>query len=271
MRTIYGLLFAMVAVLPLSISSGVPQDQDVFTDFEGITSTDFTIGTAPEDAHFTGGSSAFLGILELYHSGSFGWMVDPGQTGLIEFQTNAIEVEFYARTRSLATQPSVLTAFNDAGSPIDNAVLNAVDGWQLIKFTGSIDHITYQNQDLTQMNAIDDFGYTVPGLPGDFDTDSDVDGVDFGLWQTGYPTASGAVLGDGDADGDGDVDGVDFGIWQVNYPTNVGAATVTTIPEPATLTLLLVGSFLVGRRRRSEKNCPSCCSNKYTNKSREGG
>ena len=249
MKTICGVLFAMVAVLPLSISSGVPQDQDVFTDFEGITSTDFTIGTAPEDAHFTGGLSAFLGILELYHSGSFGWMVDPGQTGLIEFQTNAIEVEFYARTRSLATQPSVLTAFNDAGSPIDNAVLNAVDGWQLIKFTGSIDHITYQNQDLSHMNTIDDFGYTVPELPGDFDADSDVDGVDFGLWQTGYPTASGATLGDGDADGDGDVDGVDFGLWQANYPTNMGSAAA--VPEPATICLLaLAATVLLAKRRR---------------------
>ncbi len=86
------------------------------------------------------------------------------------------------------------------------------------------------------------------GIPGDFDADNDVDGVDFGLWQTGYPTASGASLINGDADGDGDVDGVDFGIWQENYPTNLGGAA---IPEPATICLLaLAGTVLLARRRR---------------------
>lgn len=58
-------------------------------------------------------------------------------------------------------------------------------------------------------------------LRADFDSDGDVDGSDFALWQAGYSTPSGASLADGDADGDGDVDGVDFGIWQVNYPSNM--------------------------------------------------
>ncbi len=85
-------------------------------------------------------------------------------------------------------------------------------------------------------------------LPGDFDGDGDVDGVDFSHWQTGYPTASGASLADGDADGDGDVDGADFGLWQENYPTNLGGTTM--IPEPATLGLLLMGGLALLKRRK---------------------
>lgn len=54
---------------------------------------------------------------------------------------------------------------------------------------------------------------------GDLDGDQDVDGADFVIWQTHYPTASGASVSTGDADGDGDVDGADFVIWQVNFPT----------------------------------------------------
>ena len=82
-------------------------------------------------------------------------------------------------------------------------------------------------------------------IPGDFDGDADVDGVDFGIWQANYPTASGATLATGDADYDGDVDGVDFGIWQANYPTNSAAATMTTIPEPDTLSLLVLGGLIL--------------------------
>ena len=95
-------------------------------------------------------------------------------------------------------------------------------------------------------------GYLIPGatLAGDFDDDGDVDGTDFGLWQSGYPTASGATLGDGDADGDGDVDGTDFGLWQANYPTNLGGSAA--IPEPATLFVMLApGLVILLRNRRS--------------------
>jgi hypothetical protein len=84
-------------------------------------------------------------------------------------------------------------------------------------------------------------------IPGDFDLDGDVDGVDFYHWQMGYPTASGSDLDHGDADGDGDTDGIDFGIWQANYPTTLGSAA---IPEPATLGLLLGGLTLLCRRRK---------------------
>ena len=87
-------------------------------------------------------------------------------------------------------------------------------------------------------------------IPGDFDGDNDVDGVDFWHWQAGYPTASGASLGNGDADGDGDVDGADFGIWQANYSPNFGGAVITGVPEPATLGLVLLGGLILLRRRR---------------------
>ena len=89
-------------------------------------------------------------------------------------------------------------------------------------------------------------------IPGDFDGDGDVDGVDFGIWQASYPMASGATLGTGDADGDGDVDGVDFGICQAAYPRAASAPVAggATVPEPATLGLLLAGGFLLLRTKR---------------------
>ena len=88
-------------------------------------------------------------------------------------------------------------------------------------------------------------------LPGDFNLDDNVDGVDFAYWQIGYPTASGALLSDGDADGDGDVDGVDFGLWQENYPTNLGGSPA--IPEPATLFVMLAAGLAVLLRSRRSR------------------
>ena len=57
-------------------------------------------------------------------------------------------------------------------------------------------------------------------FPGDADYDGDVDGIDYGFWQTNYPTYSGATLAEGDFDNDGDVDIDDYGIWLANYPSN---------------------------------------------------
>lgn len=125
---------------------------------------------------------------------------------------------------------------------IDKSIDDAGDGL-FIDWLGFI-HPEYLSDSPFVQWYVDPFGSQLVlllNLPGDFDEDGDVDGVDFGIWQANYSTASGATLGTGDADGDGDVDGVDFGIWQANYPTSLGAAVMEATPEPATLLLLGAG------------------------------
>jgi hypothetical protein len=89
-------------------------------------------------------------------------------------------------------------------------------------------------------------------IPGDFNGDGNVDGVDFVTWQGNFPTGSGASLAQGDADGDGDVDGADFVVWQTNFPfpSSPGASPV---PEPGAVTTLicgLLGGLLLVQSRR---------------------
>jgi hypothetical protein len=94
-------------------------------------------------------------------------------------------------------------------------------------------------------------GQAVPSVvPGDFDSDQDVDGADFVAWQTNFPMAAGATLAMGDADADGDVDGADFVVWQTNFPTS--PPSPSSIPEPASIMILLFGcsASLAGRFRR---------------------
>ena len=77
---------------------------------------------------------------------------------------------------------------------------------------------------------------------------ADVDGTDFLLWQAGYPTSTGASHLLGDADYDGDVDGIDFLLWQRNYPY---PAALSSVPEPNSLALLVIGSLWMLRRQRT--------------------
>ncbi|MCC7083426.1 MAG: hypothetical protein IT427_00285 [Pirellulales bacterium] len=102
-----------------------------------------------------------------------------------------------------------------------------------------VDEFFYLPQGLSESQLLLDnirvFGQSIsPSMqPGDFESDGDVDGADFVVWQTHFPTASGATPGTGDADSDGDVDGADFVVWQTHFPTI--AQQSLAIPEPSPL------------------------------------
>jgi hypothetical protein len=89
------------------------------------------------------------------------------------------------------------------------------------------------------------FEGSVGPLPGDFNGDGDVDAADLAQWEGDF-----GLNGDSDSDGDGDSDGADFLAWQrqLGATPTIGAAT-TSIPEPATLLLVVSGAFAMLLRR----------------------
>ena len=88
------------------------------------------------------------------------------------------------------------------------------------------------------------------GIPGDFDNDGDVDGVDLGVFAFDFANSpqGGPPFAQADFDEDGDVDGVDLGVFSFSFANFPPSATA--VPEPSTV--LLGGLALVGfavRRR----------------------
>lgn len=85
----------------------------------------------------------------------------------------------------------------------------------------------------------------------DFTGDGIVDGTDLLTWQLGF--ASGASQGAGDADRDGDVDTADLSHWQTQYGNSSTTVLANqAVPEPETLTLVGLASFLLSRRTRGK-------------------
>ncbi|MEZ6071956.1 MAG: dockerin type I domain-containing protein [Pirellulales bacterium] len=105
--------------------------------------------------------------------------------------------------------------------------------------------------------GLDDIGWDVvipePNTPGDGNGDGHVDGLDYIIWASHFddnpaqdPPGSPA---NGDFNDDGKVDGLDYIVWASNF--EMGPNDGVAVPEPATLSLLLIaGVALMGRRSR---------------------
>jgi len=162
-------VLATLLVLPLFAvrADAAPQDLDFFTNFEDVAPNTvpgeiIVIGVSPTTANL--GGDAFggrIGVGEFYHSGVRAWMVLPNGTGTVNFETDAATVEFWARAHRRATGATVITAYDaldfTVGSPV---VISPGARWQLVSLTGGIARIDVVNLDGTEMNGIDDFGFT---------------------------------------------------------------------------------------------------------------
>jgi len=84
---------------------------------------------------------------------------------------------------------------------------------------------------------------------GDFDHDGDVDTDDFNRWRATY---SSNVDYSGDANGDFEVDAADYVIWRKASGDAAGSGSLLEIPvpEPAALSVFIIGSIAMFSHRR---------------------
>ncbi len=188
----------LILLLYLTVHlSALPQDQEVFLDFEDAEgSGDFRLGEPPNDIQFIGFTVETLEDPALLHSGSKAITLAPGQEGKIISQRGINTLEFYAAESTGGGKievrgdrnnegglaggfPNVITVIGDNGevvglpaniSPGANPVLqsfladsgNFLDATDL-EFLEGIKEVRIFN--VTGKFSIDDLGYTPTDKP----------------------------------------------------------------------------------------------------------
>ncbi len=178
---------SLISLLFPLLLRALPQDQEVFLDFEDAEgSGDFLLGDPPNDIQFIGFTVETLEDPSLLHSGTKAITLGPGQEGKIFTRKGIAEIEFYAaestgggkyevRERGTSGTGQEVFYFSQQGSftglpnsinPESNPPLQS-----LVAFSGFFQDLTDLNYadgmneikffNVTGKLAIDDVGYTL--------------------------------------------------------------------------------------------------------------
>ncbi len=126
------------------------------TNFEFSDTTGSFVLTQESDiVTFTNGEAKSVGNFSLYRSGTNAWMIDAGQTGVIEFSIPAESVMLFVKDQS-ASINSVLKIFDAEGIELNS--FNGSTGWTEVSHSGAlVTRITLQNNGASGYTVIDDF------------------------------------------------------------------------------------------------------------------
>ena len=178
---------SLISLLFPLILRALPQDQEVFLDFEDAEgSVDFLLGDPPNDIQFIGFTVETLEDPSLLHSGTKAITLGPGQEGKIFTRKGISEIEFYAAESTgggkyevryintggtgqeafYLTQQGSFTGLPNSINPESNPPLQS-----LVAFSGDFQDLTDLNYEdgmneikffnVTGKLAIDDVGYTL--------------------------------------------------------------------------------------------------------------
>lgn len=154
-------------------------------------------------------------------------------------------------------EPAQSTGTNATFNAI--SMLNELNGW-VVGGLGTIRNtidggLTWQGQSSgTFSDLLDVATFTLPARP-DFDVDGNVDGADFLIWQRGVGRIN-ASFEQGDASEDGLVDEDDLLEWNSAFASVRG----TSVPEPTTLALVILGFLWLRRPSYYAQATPFCAA-----------
>jgi hypothetical protein len=97
-------------------------------------------------------------------------------------------------------------------------------------------------------------------LPGDYNLDGAVDARDYIVWRKNSNIGSGATYSQGDGNRDGAVNVTDYNIWRSHFGqtasgSGAGMEFGSTVPEPSSFVLVLIGICLASRRATRLNSC----------------
>lgn len=144
--------------------------------------------------------------------------------------------------QTFATIAAANTYFNDHAlnfGPLKSGVTGTLDLTFLLEMT-TLDNGTRYNVNV----LVADVGLAAAGLPNEYNNDNFVDAADYTVWRNNLGTNL-DLNGNGDETGDsmGIVDEADYTWWKQhcgNSNAGGGGLTQSTVPEPTTLTMLLM-------------------------------
>ena len=178
---------SLISLLFPFLLRALPQDQEVFLDFEDAEgSVDFLLGDPPNDIQFIGFTIETLEDPSLLHSGTKALTLGPGQEGKIFTRKGIAEIEFYVAETAGAgkievreitvdivgvelielTQQGVFTGFPTSINPDSNPALQ-----RIVAFSGNffdetdLNYIDGMNEikflNVSGTLVVDDVGYTL--------------------------------------------------------------------------------------------------------------
>ena len=216
--------------------------------------TSLSIMSSGRDAVFPQGSGIKLWILDLAGAAIYTSSVFDvsGQSAALAWRT------FYTNDDSFTVSGSFYAGFQDMASLTFGYKTDIPAGLDYDRsFTYKVNTATIRRP--SDEDFMIDVNVEESSTPGDTDGNGTVDYLDYGnlLAQIGGPPD--AERG-ADFNNDDKVDLKDFTIMRTNFDSGIASAldigSAVTVPEPAALTLLALGSGLLLRRRRRRACLP---------------
>jgi hypothetical protein len=127
------------------------------------------------------------------------------------------------------------------------SIVNSFDLINLPSLPGDL--LWFVNYDATSVELVSTYA-------ADFNEDGNVDDDDFAAWEGGFGITPATHM-TGDANANALASGFDFLTWQRQFGSGGGAplTAATTIPEPSSCYMLLMGLIAFSTMKRQVKRC----------------